>query len=555
MGIKDINFDIASSVHFPVIGGIAGFGGTWNDFSSVPKIYNCFITGKMHISGYANGIGGIIGDNFSVEVKDCYTDISINAEEQLKYEEMDIGGIIGQTRGPNCINCYALGVIKNGKMICDGRYYTNAIPENCYYLTSSGTDEYGHSLTSAQMKMPGSFPSFDFYNTWIIDSASPYPYPQLRSCMQVRPVSMKLTSLPLKQNYSIGERLDMSGASLDVVYEDGTTANIPISEYMVSCDMSLMGSQNAIISYGNCTESFEINIEKYDPNLRIVQEYTKEVGDTFDLEFSTESDGDISFTSKNAGIAAVDANGRVKTLRSGTVEIIVTQAETKWYKADTKTVTIEIGEHSYQTVFTPAGTKTNGSYVKICSKCGAPKGKFVIYAASNIVISPASYTYNGNSRKPLVVVRDSRGTLLKNNVDYTVSYPPKMRDVGRYIAIITLKGDYKGTVKKAFDIIPKRSSISKVKARKKGFTVKWKKQSSQITGYEVQYSANSKFAKKETKTVIVGNSKTISKSVSKLKAKKNYYVRIRTYKTVSVNGKFVKLYSEWSKVKTVKTKR
>ena len=40
------------------------------------------------------------------------------------------------------------------------------------------------------------------------------------------------------------------------------------------------------------------------------------------------------------------------------------------------------------------------------------------------------------------------------------------------------------------------------------------------------------------------------KAVKKLKAKKKYFVRIRTYKTV--NGK--KVYSSWSKSKTVKTK-
>lgn len=44
--------------------------------------------------------------------------------------------------------------------------------------------------------------------------------------------------------------------------------------------------------------------------------------------------------------------------------------------------------------------------------------------------------------------------------------------------------------------------------------------------------------------------KTTKNKVKKLKAKKKYYVRIRTYKTE--NGK--KVYSSWSKVKSVKTK-
>ena len=52
-----------------------------------------------------------------------------------------------------------------------------------------------------------------------------------------------------------------------------------------------------------------------------------------------------------------------------------------------------------------------------------------------------------------------------------------------------------------------------------------------------------------------GKSRATSKTVSRLKAKKKYYVRIRTYKTVKISGKSVKLYSKWSKVKAVTTKK
>jgi hypothetical protein len=39
-----------------------------------------------------------------------------------------------------------------------------------------------------------------------------------------------------------------------------------------------------------------------------------------------------------------------------------------------------------------------------------------------------------------------------------------------------------------------------------------------------------------------------------LQAKTTYYVRVRTYKTIDVNGKKVTLYSGWSKYDYVKTK-
>lgn len=87
------------------------------------------------------------------------------------------------------------------------------------------------------------------------------------------------------------------------------------------------------------------------------------------------------------------------------------------------------------------------------------------------------------------------------------------------------------------------TTITSVKAQNKAFTVKWKKKSS-ITGYQIQYSTNSKF-KKGNKSIKIKSAKTVSKKITKLKVAKKYYVRIRTYKG--------KKYSKWSKVKSIKT--
>ena len=94
----------------------------------------------------------------------------------------------------------------------------------------------------------------------------------------------------------------------------------------------------------------------------------------------------------------------------------------------------------------------------------------------------------------------------------------------------------------------KSASIKKVKAAKKAVSVQWKKVGG-VKGYQVQVATDKKF-KKNKKAVTIKKQKTTKTTVKKLKAKKKYYVRIRTYKTV--NGK--KVYSSWSKVKSVKTK-
>ena len=123
------------------------------------------------------------------------------------------------------------------------------------------------------------------------------------------------------------------------------------------------------------------------------------------------------------------------------------------------------------------------------------------------------------------------------------------KNVGTATVTIKFKGDYEGTKKLTFTIKPKGTSLSKISDGKKKFKVSWKKQKTQTTGYELQYATNSKFT--SGKKVKITKNKTTSSTIKNLKAKKKYYVRIRTYK--KVNGKTY--YSSWSKSKSVKTKK
>ena len=216
-------------------------------------------------------------------------------------------------------------------------------------------------------------------------------------------------------------------------------------------------------------------------------------------------------------------------------------------------VTVGHNTHAYKQMVTKATTAKDGQTYKKCTVCGAVTGKTVIPKASNIKLSKTAYTYNGKVQRPGVTVKNSKGKALKIGTDYTVSYPKGMKNVGKYTVKVTLKGNYSGSKSMTYNINPKGTSVSKVTAAKKGFKVTWKKQATQTTGYQVQYSTSSKF--KSAKTVTISKNKTTSKSVSKLSAKKKYYVRVRTYKTVKIGGKSVKLYSGWSKAKSVTTKK
>lgn len=120
-------------------------------------------------------------------------------------------------------------------------------------------------------------------------------------------------------------------------------------------------------------------------------------------------------------------------------------------------------------------------------------------------------------------------------------------------AIITIKAVSGG--KKVSKIVilsvkPKSTSISKLSAAKgKKMKIKWRTRSN-VTGYQIQYSTSSRFSS-GNHLVRISGSKANSKTIAKLKKKKTYYVRVRTYKTNSKRT----LYSSWSKSKKVKIKK
>jgi hypothetical protein len=165
-----------------------------------------------------------------------------------------------------------------------------------------------------------------------------------------------------------------------------------------------------------------------------------------------------------------------------------------------------------------------------------------------LTLSATKYTYDGKAKTPTVTLKDKNGKVVSKS-NYTVKYSGGHKNVGTYKATVTLKGNYSGTLTANYKINPKGTSLTKMYKRNKGFTAMWKQQGTQTTGYQVQYSTNSKFT--NAKTVSVTKTNKISKRVTGLKGKTKYYVRVRTYKTVGST----KYYSDWSKAKSVTTYR
>ena len=94
--------------------------------------------------------------------------------------------------------------------------------------------------------------------------------------------------------------------------------------------------------------------------------------------------------------------------------------------------------------------------------------------------------------------------------------------------------------------LPASTVLTKLTAGNKSFTAQWGRKA--VTGYQIQYGTKANFA--GAKTLTVKNAKAYKYAVKSLKAKTYYYVRIRTYKTISKANYF----STWSKTYKVKTK-
>ncbi len=204
------------------------------------------------------------------------------------------------------------------------------------------------------------------------------------------------------------------------------------------------------------------------------------------------------------------------------------------------TVTVQ---HTQKTAVTKATLSKNGKIVYKCSVCGEPtKSAKTIYMPKTFTLSSTSYTYDGKVKKPTVTVKDSKGKVLKKDIDYTVTYASGRKAVGEYKVTVKGIGNYNFTKILTFKINPAATKIvSAANVSTKSIKVKWNKVTG-VTGYQVMYKVGS-----TEKTVKVAKASTVSKTISKLKKGKIYKVKVRTYKTVS--GK--NYYSAWSVYKSV----
>jgi len=223
---------------------------------------------------------------------------------------------------------------------------------------------------------------------------------------------------------------------------------------------------------------------------------------------------------------------------------------------ETKTETIAKTGHTYKNVVTKATLSKNGKIENKCTVCGKISKTTTINYAKTIKLNRNVITTNGTVQRPTVTVTDSKGKALTYKKDFVVEYSNfNSKNVGRYTVTVKLIGNYSGTKTFPYYINPKPtefvpSNKGGFKAISRGFTIKWNKQSSQTTGYQIQYATKRDFS--NAATITIANPNTTSYTSKGRAGNTRYYVRVRTYKKIG-NGTF---YSNWnSGVKSVVTLR
>lgn len=159
------------------------------------------------------------------------------------------------------------------------------------------------------------------------------------------------------------------------------------------------------------------------------------------------------------------------------------------------------------------------------------------------VSQPSNSVYTGKTVTRSVKVK-SGARVLKINRDYRVIYSSN-KNCGRARMEVLGKGSYTGKTVRYFMIIPKKTSIKKIRSGKRNIKLYLKKSPGKATGYQVSWAVNKKFLRTKIRSV-----RKTTCLLKGLKSRRYYYIKVRAYKTVQ--GK--KYFGGYSKTKKVRVK-
>lgn len=340
---------------------------------------------------------------------------------------------------------------------------------------------------------------------------------------------MKYSSTTKKYSYEIS---NTSARSLKVYSQDNDKwygydyikGTVPSYVTKGDSDNIILASGKYTITFNPADTSITISKPKLEQTISTkVSSITKTYGaGSFNAtDIGALAKGKISYqTSDSKVITYNSTTNKFKIVGAGTAKITIKAAATSIYNGATKTITVVINKKSPS--ISVIGTKINKVYGCTTFSLGAKtqSGSKLTYRTYNTKVAYTSY-------KGIVSVKGCGSSKIVISSAETANYKAATKTI-----VLVVK--------------PKRQVISSISSTSGKVKVVYTKDA-KATGYEIKYSTNSNF--KNSKTVKVTSNLVYSKTISGLLKGKNYYVKVRAYKSGSTI-----YYGQFSDVKKIKIK-
>ena len=171
------------------------------------------------------------------------------------------------------------------------------------------------------------------------------------------------------------------------------------------------------------------------------------------------------------------------------------------------TETVPALEHKYDASTDKATTKEDGLFKVSCVYCGKTVYSSLISKPLSPTVSEKSFHYDGKAHTPAVSVTDKNGKVLYPGAHYNITYKNNTKP-GKAVCEVTFVGDYGGTEKILFEILPSAPKNVSSRQNASAITATWDAVYG-ATGYKVSlFGKNGKLLKTvvTTKTAFRFNS-------------------------------------------------
>lgn len=522
------------------------------------SVLNCANYGNITSSNCAFGIGE------AKEVTNC-----------VNFGKVKGNGSNARGIGGSAYNCVNVGEVNNGSGYAVS--YTN-VKSQSYALSTSGISDYNNKTTLIDKKdfnNQNSFKKLDFDSVWKIDENGI----NLQS-LETKQIGMSIYSLPSKTDYYLGEDFDPYGLKITKFNSFGNWELT--NDYTVSGFKGTVGKNTITVKCGDFSEKFNVYIYeditnstiKFDTgNIQYANGYEicPDITVISPSGRNLVNGRDYTVTYKNnisPGTALLYVEGIGYNTGNISKTFVIKQKLTQNSVILNQSSYIENGSQIIPdfSVYNCVGTKltqgvdynvtfTNnimpgeatltitgiGYYENTLSQSYTIYGNIANYG---LTLSGYEFITNSNSICPTIIIVDSYGKILIQNVDYSVTYNSNI-----YPGIATVSvngiGNYIGTLSANYRIKPSQVLGVYAKGRSNNsIKLSWANQIA-VDGYIVQ-----KYDSKKKKWTTYKKVKSNSIKISKLSSSTTYKFRIRSYK-----GGDYGTYSKTLKVKTLKAKK